>query len=217
MTEPLRPLLRPLPSAAQSPAYVLHGSIPPFMSSNPTPTSAFPRPPAPTPIRSAIPTLMIPRESNQVFEMIPPTPSPLFPRDLKSLFSLGPDAARRLLRDYGIEGDTDAVRSPRTDEPRPKAAPKNTLGVVSESPSEPLSPTSADSESRENDINKFMAHIGVRAYTISLEEQKQSSKLQICFSGPLPHGSSSKIPNRARAPAASRCYSSRRTNTHRHL
>ncbi|RDB25317.1 hypothetical protein Hypma_007932 [Hypsizygus marmoreus] len=155
LTEPLRPLLRPLPSAAQSPAYVVRGPFPPTSSTIATPMSAFPMVPTSTPLVAA-PALMMPRGSSQIFELVPPTPSPLFPRDLKSLFALGPDAAKRLLQDYGI----DHGQSPSSQESHPKAPPRGlTDSAIDLSPI--VSPLDA-ADSREQDINHFMAHIGVR-------------------------------------------------------
>lgn len=101
---------------------------------------------------------MIPGGSNQSIQVTPPTPSPLFPRDLKSLFALGPDATRRLLRDYGI--DSKDEQSPATDEPRPKAALRSSIPE-----SLTGSPLELDDEHHEQDIHRFMFHIGVRAYS----------------------------------------------------
>lgn len=76
-------------------------------------------------------------------ETVPPTPSPLFPHDLKTLFKLGPEDARILLRQYGLSS---GVSSPIT--PKPK-------GLANENENEG---TSSD---HVEDMNKFMAHIGV--------------------------------------------------------
>ncbi|GLB37396.1 hypothetical protein LshimejAT787_0404470 [Lyophyllum shimeji] len=156
-TEPLRPLLRPLPSALQSPAYILKR---PFTASNSlaaTPMTAFPGVSLTTPtvLPAASTRLVVPPGSNQMFELVPPTPSPLFPRDLKSLFALGPDAARSLLHDYGLYNPSSAVPSPNTEKPRMRAVPDTGLNTPEDSP------TFENCASREQDINKFMAHIGV--------------------------------------------------------
>ncbi|KAJ7287272.1 hypothetical protein C8J57DRAFT_1283378 [Mycena rebaudengoi] len=84
------------------------------------------------------------------------TASPLFPRDLKALFSLETDTARTLVKEYGLENTSPS--SPVADE------------------------TVADdgSDARARNINKFMAHIGVvgfqthafRACTSSSPEEK---------------------------------------------
>ncbi|KAG5645439.1 hypothetical protein DXG03_006263 [Asterophora parasitica] len=152
-TEPLRPLLRPLPSALQSPAYVSKrpwAAYPSMATAVPSPMTPFPGVPTPTPLTLKVPALMVPPGSNQVFELIPPTPSPLFPRDLGSLFALGPDAAKRLLQDYGLDSTASAGPSPSIEKPRAKA-PLTKTGLN----------TPEDSPKREEDINKFMAHIGV--------------------------------------------------------
>lgn len=161
-TQPLRPLLRPLPTPQQSPTCIVKRMLPPTTPMDPSPLSAFPRlkVPAPTPIATSSHCLMIPGGSNQYIQVTPPTPSPLFPRDLKSLFALGPDAARRLLRDYGIDGKDE--QSPATDEPCPKAAPRSSI------PESPIgSPLESDDEHHEQRIHRFMFHIGVRAYSSS--------------------------------------------------
>ncbi|KAF8070441.1 hypothetical protein FPV67DRAFT_1487415 [Lyophyllum atratum] len=153
-TEPLRPLLRPLPSALQSPAYVVNQPFTANHSTAASPMTAFPGVPAPTPIVSTASACMVPFGTNQVFELVPPTPSPLFPRDLKSLFALGPDKARRLLQDYGLDSAVSAVPSPSSGRPRMKAS-KTGLNTPEDSP------TFESPASREHDLNKFMAHIGV--------------------------------------------------------
>lgn len=97
LVDELRPLLRPLPSAEQTP---------------------LPRTVPPTPV---------PEDSA-------PTPSPLFPRDLKALFALKSEEAQTLVKEYGLGG---------------QAVPITPI----EGPDEP--------DSRERNLNKFMAHIGV--------------------------------------------------------
>ncbi|KAK7057515.1 hypothetical protein R3P38DRAFT_2841402 [Favolaschia claudopus] len=100
LTRELRPLLRPLPSAEQSPSA---GSVPPARISR---------------------TVSHNEE--------PPTPSPLFPRDLKALFALKPEEAQTLVDEYGL--GKQAV---------------------------PATPIVEVGDSRERNLNKFMAHIGV--------------------------------------------------------
>ncbi|KAJ7072615.1 hypothetical protein C8F01DRAFT_1104627 [Mycena amicta] len=111
LTKELRPLLRPLPTADQSP---MPGSLP----STPVPVSS--------------PHL----------EEAPSTASPLFPRDLQSLFALKSEEAETLVHQYGL-GD---------------------LGL-------PVTPLLAQAEvcnddSRERNLNKFMAHIGVSRHRV---------------------------------------------------
>ncbi|KAF5386103.1 hypothetical protein D9615_002309 [Tricholomella constricta] len=168
-TEPLRPLLRPLPSALQSPAYALKRPFTANSSAVASPMTAFPEVPAPTPLLLSAPALMIPAGSNQVFELIPPTPSPLFPRDLRALFALGPDAAKRLLQDYGLDSTASAAPSPKTEKPGAKAALKTGLNTPEDSPMREIA-----SASREEHINKFMAHIGVPFLMIPTPKPKNS-------------------------------------------
>jgi hypothetical protein len=74
-----------------------------------------------------------------------PTPSPLFPRDLKALFALRPEEAETLVKEYGL-GE--------------HAAPASPIAAIA---------PAAESDARERNLNKFMAHIGVsRAYIVYL-------------------------------------------------
>jgi len=127
-SEPLRPLHRPYPT--QSPSSM------PSMSLT-TPVSQT-RTIVPSPNMSSAhtETTMLPEEIE------PPTPSPLFPRNIADLFAMSPDNARMLVADYGLvkdEGDT------------PGASPANQN--TSESP--------ADTQDMHLNLNRFMAHIGV--------------------------------------------------------
>ncbi|KAJ7668526.1 hypothetical protein DFH06DRAFT_202446 [Mycena polygramma] len=125
LTDELRPLLRPLPSADQS------------------------VPPTPIPISGDL------DEST-------PTASPLFPRNLKSLFALRSEEAETLVKEYGL-GDQ-AV------------------------PITPIVAQGTEPDSRERNLNKFMAHIGVVGFqmhafpvctSLSLEEPSSRSTLII--------------------------------------
>ena len=147
---PLRPLLRPLPTPEQSPV------VPPISRSSsidsrtalPTPASAFPRVPAPTPIK---------RTSSNPFKE-QPTISALFPADLRSLFALGPDATRKLLREYGLasEHSTPVMEKPPKDIRLPVVDEE--AGVTSDQENN----SSGNEEAHAADMNRFMAHIGVR-------------------------------------------------------
>lgn len=95
---PLRPLLRPLPTPAQSPAYILNSARPSFGSTNDTPVSAFLTVPEPTPV--LVSSTFIPR--TRTFYFTPPTPSPFVPSELLSLFSL---AAKPPFKDYKIDDE----------------------------------------------------------------------------------------------------------------
>ncbi|KAJ7496985.1 hypothetical protein FB451DRAFT_209896 [Mycena latifolia] len=132
LADELRPLLRPLPSAEQSPSTAKPGSVPP------------------TPV-------LISGEDNTA-----PTASPLFPRDLKALFALKSEEAQILVKEYGL-GE--------------QAAP---ITPIQSTPNEP--------DSRERNLNKFMAHIGVVGFQMhafpvctssSPEEQSLRSPLII--------------------------------------
>lgn len=74
-------------------------------------------------------------------DLTPPTPSPLFPRDVKSLMRLNHEQAKSLVREYGLEPLQIPVASPFADRFGPNNEPQS---------------------SREDDLNRFMSHIGVR-------------------------------------------------------
>ena len=147
---PLRPLLRPLPTPEQSPIIHISRSSSMGNSTLATPATAFPRGPAPTPIRrsrSGVGGL-------QVAETVPPTPSQHFPKDLSALFALSQGAARRLLRDYGLSS---ATASPISENPKPRGLPS-----VDEEPLSDSEKGNEDTEAHAQDMNVFMKHIGVR-------------------------------------------------------
>lgn len=113
----------------------------------PTPSSAYPHVPAPTPIRRIA--------SNPTRE--PPTVSALFPPDLRTLFALGPEQTRQLLRDYGLvsESPTPLIETP----PKDKGLP-----AIDEEVSSTRAKNEHLGENEEThlaDMNRFMAHIGV--------------------------------------------------------
>jgi len=141
-TTRLRPLLRPLPTPEQSPTIIVTED-----SAFNSPVSALPRirAPAPTPIK---------RSTSYSFKgaetPVPPTPSPRFPRDLKSLFQLGFEDAKTLLREYGLSS---GVSSPAI--PNPKGPPDVGASGSSHANGE------TNDEDHVKDMNKFMAHIGV--------------------------------------------------------
>lgn len=152
---PLRPLLRPLPTPEQSPVVLAPISRSTSIDKNsvlPTPTSAYPHVPAPTPIRRIA--------SNPSRE--PPTASALFPPDLRTLFAMDPEHTRQLLRDYGLvsESPTPVLETP----PKDKALPVITEETTSTR--DKAIPLGQNEEAHVADMNKFMAHIGVRFIVI---------------------------------------------------
>nr|GAT57891.1 predicted protein [Mycena chlorophos] len=110
LTEELRPLLRPLPTSEQSPM--------PHSDDVPPPSES---------------------DTFESVDETPPTASPLFPRDLQTLFALKSEEAETLVREYKL--DDVAVPTTPIDSPAPSEA--------------------AVDVSRERNLNKFMAHIGV--------------------------------------------------------
>ncbi|KAG6866225.1 hypothetical protein C0991_007250 [Blastosporella zonata] len=177
--ERLRPLLRPLPSALQSPAYVLKQPFTANNSNIASPVTAFPAAPMPTPMVARIPAIVFPPGSKQVFELVPPTPSPLFPRDMRSLFALGPDAAKQLLNDYGLQNTSAAPSPSKTDGHRIRVATQTGLNTPV------TSPVIEPHTTREEDINKFMAHIGVPYLMVPAPKPKSGPRLHLV----IPRGS----------------------------
>jgi hypothetical protein len=99
--------------------------------------------------------------TSTVDEVGPLTPSPLFPRDMASLFKLGPDDARALVRDYGLledipeeNGEAEVVRL--NGSPTCSGTGSATPGG---SPDVERMPEA--NVTRERDLSRFMAHIGV--------------------------------------------------------
>jgi len=157
----LRPLLRPLPTPAQSPVYVVKRAFPASDSTGGSPISAFPTVPVPTPVVTSA-TFTIPQK-NQIFSFIPPIPSPLFPVDLRSFSSFGPNAARRLVfKGYGIEDEHSELLSDSNDHSKaysgrvvktsPASGPETTRTLL-------RSPKIANS--REPEIDRFMDRVEV--------------------------------------------------------
>ncbi|KAJ7129020.1 hypothetical protein C8R43DRAFT_691146 [Mycena crocata] len=125
LTDELRPLLRPLPSAEQSPSTAKFG--------------------LPTPVPISV-----------VDDSCTATASPLFPRDLKALFALKSEEAQTLVMEYGLAEQATPVTP-----------------VVAE----------GEADSRERNLNKFMAHIGVvgfqmHAFPASMSSSPEDQKLR---------------------------------------
>ncbi|KAG6879652.1 hypothetical protein C0992_000094 [Termitomyces sp. T32_za158] len=97
--ERLRPLLRPLPSALQSPVHIL--KLPLTANNSATVTSPL----TPLSAMSATTTVaaVYAAGDKQVFGLVFPMPSPLFPHDIKPLFELRSGAASKPLTDHGLE------------------------------------------------------------------------------------------------------------------
>jgi len=128
-----------------------------------TPLSVFPHGPTPTPIK---------RTTSRDLA-IPPTPSLLFPRDLKSLFSLKPEAAKKLLREYGLASgnSTPLLEKPKVPLPHVVEETATSPGGWDLDIEDPSDMDEVDEENAAEHVegmNKFMAHIGVRGIPIGL-------------------------------------------------
>ncbi|KAI0686777.1 hypothetical protein C8T65DRAFT_143790 [Cerioporus squamosus] len=96
--------------------------------------------------------------------LVPPTPSPLFPYNLSTLVSLGPDEVKALVREYGLVSEDD-------DDDVPLATARG--GARNGGNARPLSHMTTVSDAgqswveagldgtREDELNKFMRYIGV--------------------------------------------------------
>ncbi|TCD66529.1 hypothetical protein EIP91_001249 [Steccherinum ochraceum] len=152
LDEPLRPLLRPFAKPVPPPSSPHQPEMAPADPSTPkaAPVDADPAASDPT----TIPILEIGEEPKKTeplppapptpveIDLTPPTPSPLFPRDLTSLMRLSPSDAKVLVREYGLE-------------PLQIQIPEVPLL------GEGFGPFSEPQSSREEDLNRFMSHIGV--------------------------------------------------------
>ena len=100
-----------------------------------------------------------------------PTASPLFPKDLATLVTLGPDQVRMLVREYGLGGDAgdeDGDDEGHVPAVRGAESAKKTAGQKQRPISAFTDMSDAGSwmnaglgGSREDDINRFMRYIGV--------------------------------------------------------
>lgn len=138
------------------------------------PTPVVPDGPTPTPISTVASGGMTSAEAGSTVNLEPPTPSPLFPRDLRSLFKLSPSDASTLVKEYGL-GEITAPPSsepPEKEKSSPEASSatattpskKNKEKKQNKEAAEEAVEDPGDIESREHNLNRFMAHIGVRAY-----------------------------------------------------
>ncbi|EAU91474.2 hypothetical protein CC1G_01963 [Coprinopsis cinerea okayama7 len=174
---PLRPLLRPLPTPEQSPYPNLATSVPA---------------PAPTPIRrstSAFSGMCGPISRSQSYQhnnhSVAPTPSALFPKDLKSLFALGPDATKILLKEYGLESTTPSPTAEEANLGAPKMqrrASSNKSKAATAASQQPSIPEESDVEEEDvqleahvQDMNKFMSHIGVPFLMVPPPKRKETN------------------------------------------
>ncbi|KAF4598130.1 hypothetical protein EYR38_006526 [Pleurotus pulmonarius] len=152
----------PLPTPEQSPAYV---RSPIF-----TPDTAVPAVPLPTPLTAAPASFAGPRSS-----LVPPTPSALFPKDLQSLLRYDAQRARQLLMDYGLLEETSegpsgsdappsgstSLQTPATTPSTAKAKKDNKEAKKDVKKAKDPAPEEISDGTREADLTKFMAHIGV--------------------------------------------------------
>ncbi|RPD68216.1 hypothetical protein L226DRAFT_540918 [Lentinus tigrinus ALCF2SS1-7] len=101
-------------------------------------------------------------------QLVPPTPSPLFPPNLSTLVSLGPEEVKALVREYGLVSEDGGADD--DDDNVPLAA---TRGGARGGKARPVSHMTNVSDAgqswveagldgtREDDLNKFMRYIGV--------------------------------------------------------
>ncbi|KDQ55183.1 hypothetical protein JAAARDRAFT_37715 [Jaapia argillacea MUCL 33604] len=160
LQEPLRPLLRPLamPTSAR---FSLPSPTSPSSPSN-FYNPVTPAQPAPPPV-----TPMTPRALHRSYSSTSPSassspydplaPSPLFPPNLKTLFNLDIDAARALIREYGLVPES----AETLDDERMGS------GGNSEEVNGSVSREEGVWETREDTINKFMNFIGVTAVRLT--------------------------------------------------
>ncbi|KAF9565562.1 hypothetical protein CPC08DRAFT_658991 [Agrocybe pediades] len=169
----LRPLLRPLPTPEQSPVIIISHFDSVANSTMATPTSAYPnhfnyKVPAPTPIKRVTSSSL---RSAFIPDTVPPTPSSLFPRDLAALFALSQEDTKKLLREYGLDS---AVSSPVR--PRPRGLSivneEDTVFSDSEKGGGEEEEDEGDPDAHAQDMNKFMAHIGVPFLMIPAPKEK---------------------------------------------
>ncbi|KAF9049883.1 hypothetical protein BJ165DRAFT_1454572 [Panaeolus papilionaceus] len=163
----LRPLLRPLPTPEQSPVIMISRSSSLDNSSKlPTPMTAYPRAPAPTPIK---------RTSSNKFRSnlgpIPSTPSTLFPADLKALFDLGPEETKKLLRDYGLNSAVTPTVAKGKGLPGVQEEDDITNALEGEKEEDEHDKLAAHAK----DMNTFMAHIGVPYLMIPPRKDKEQN------------------------------------------
>ncbi|KAI0752988.1 hypothetical protein C8Q80DRAFT_488697 [Daedaleopsis nitida] len=196
LEEPLQPLLRPLnlpPVEGGNPAQAQGSGTPTTPTSTPPPgarrgrgstgnattrlsiktdTRSVRTSAAVTALEAQSPRTSISADGlggPRVGEIEAPTPSPLFPRDLMSLVSLGPDDAKTLVRDYGLvsyEGDE------ATDDQLHAAAVRRRGDPQGSRPDSTATNASGQSwanaglrGSREEDLNRFMRYIGADVFS----------------------------------------------------
>ncbi|KAH6914324.1 hypothetical protein BKA70DRAFT_1261076 [Coprinopsis sp. MPI-PUGE-AT-0042] len=190
---PLRPLLRPLPTPEQSPVPNLSTSAPNSRLPSARPLSAYPHATAantPFAMRrsvsgfSALPSAISRSQSLGLQPISAATPSALFPRDLNSLFALKHGDAKALLKEYGLKS---AASSPISEEEKmmlkaPKMQKRSSSSKAVPKVHQPSIPEeSENSEDEEEfeehvqDMNTFMAHIGVPFLMVPPPKSKESN------------------------------------------
>lgn len=166
LSVPLRPLLRPVPTPEQSPYPIL--TTPAGMDSTTEVKSSLPvftysTSPSPAPMKRS--TSNAPSAMSRSHSLQPTSSaSDLFPRDLKSLFSLNSSSTRTLLKEYGLQStapspQTDSVPDPlsETKSKQPASSGVAPLLVVEEFEES----TEQEMKAHVEDMNTFMSHIGV--------------------------------------------------------
>jgi hypothetical protein len=109
---------------------------------------------------------MVPRP--KTFYLTPSTLSPLLRSEILSLFSLGPGAAKRLLRDYKTSEERSELFPNPDDHPRVFSEPGHGLKVIprSEQTGKPLGNLTI-TDFREHESSRFIVPIGVRIHNLS--------------------------------------------------
>jgi hypothetical protein len=129
---------------------------------------------------------MVPTSIKGADDFEPPTPSPLFPRDLATLLKFGPNEARTLAKDYGLLADIPEERSENVEISgvRQDDDAGNGLGTEANTGSDGSSIDKQIAEEktldRERNISRFMAHIGVRTRAMRSLDKTQILFLQSC-------------------------------------
>lgn len=193
LDEPLQPLLRPPPVPRSE--WPLSVSIPDAAAEGGGSTASAYTDKAPQAVpltnrvfsdSDAVPSKPSGRGRHGLprLEIEPPTPSPLFPRDLTSLMRLGQEEARALVKEYGLvrvryakkvaqsplsavageagpQDGTSTGKDKDKQKGKEKEQDQGQDGKKDEDASPQLEPI-IEEETREESLNRFMSYIGVR-------------------------------------------------------